>query len=110
MGFNEILTYSLIGPSDYDKVNMPAEHWLRGSSVIQNPLGEDSSVMRSTMLPSLLERLGGNYSYRNKDVKLYELDKVYLPAEAGCLPKEIKILALGHYGRDADFYSLKGYN
>ncbi len=109
MGFNEILTYSMIGPNDYDRVNMPPGHWLRNSAVIRNPLGEDSSVMRSTLLPSLMERLGANYSYRNKDVKLYELGKVYLPSESGGLPKEIKILALGLYGKDADFYTLKGY-
>jgi phenylalanyl-tRNA synthetase beta chain len=109
MGFNEILTYSLIGYTDYDKVNMPLDHKLRTCAVIQNPLGEDSSVMRTTMLPSLLECLGGNNSYRNKDVKLYELGQVYLPRDEEALPEEIKILSLGLYGKDADFYTLIGY-
>ncbi len=108
MGFSEILTYSFIGQADNDKVNMPAGHPLRRGAVIQNPLGEDSSVMRTTMLPSMMECLGRNYSYRNRDVKLFELSKVYLPEEGG-LPLEKKVLALGMYGKDADFYALKGF-
>jgi phenylalanyl-tRNA synthetase beta chain len=108
MGFNDILTYSFMGQSDNDKVMMPADHGLRNSAVILNPLGEDTSVMRTTMLPSLMECLGRNYSYRNKDVKLFELSKVYLPVGAA-LPLEKKILALGLYGQEADFFILKGY-
>lgn len=109
LGFNDILTYSFIGQSDNDLVMMPENHTLRKSAVILNPLGEDTSVMRTTMLPSVMECLGRNNSYRNKDVKLYELSQVYLPSSSTKLCDEKKVLALGLYGQDADFFTLKGY-
>ena len=109
LGFNDILTYLFIGQSDNDLVMMPENHTLRKSAVILNPLGEDTSVMRTTMLPSVMECLGRNNSYRNKDVKLYELSQVYLPSSSTKLCDEKKVLALGLYGQDADFFTLKGY-
>ncbi|NLV51333.1 MAG: phenylalanine--tRNA ligase subunit beta [Clostridiales bacterium] len=108
MGFYEMLTYSFMGQSSNDKVNMPAGHPLRRSAVIQNPLGEDSSVMRTTMLPSLLETLGRNYSYRNRDVRVYELARVYIPGAEHELADEKNTLVLGCYGEGCGFYNLKG--
>ncbi|MBO4330490.1 MAG: phenylalanine--tRNA ligase subunit beta, partial [Oscillospiraceae bacterium] len=107
MGFSEILTYSFMGQSDYDMCAMPADHPLRRSFTIQNPLGEDSSVMRTFMLPSLMQCLARNYSYRSQNVRLFDLGKVYLPGD-GELALERNTLALGAYGSDTDFYSLKG--
>ncbi len=107
LGYDEIITYSFISPACFDKISLPADSPLRGTLKILNPLGEDTSVMRTTILPSMLEILSRNFAYRNKDVRLYELGRIYLPKADG-LADEPKILALGAYGGGADFYSLKG--
>ncbi|MCR4772132.1 MAG: phenylalanine--tRNA ligase subunit beta [Oscillospiraceae bacterium] len=107
MGYSEILTYSFMGQSDYDLCGMPADHPLRRSFTIQNPLGEDSSVMRTLMLPSVMQSLARNYSYRSQNVRLFDLGKIYLPGE-GELALERNTLALGAYGDGMDFYALKG--
>ena len=107
LGYDEIITYSFISPSYYDKIRMPADSPLRKSLKILNPLGEDTSIMRTTILPSMLEIITRNYNYRNKAVRLYELGKIYLPREDG-LADEPKILSLGAYGDGMDFFTLKG--
>ncbi len=107
-GYDEIITYSFISPTWYDKLNWPADHPGRKSFKILNPLGEDTSIMRTTTLPSMLDILVRNYNYRNKDVRLYELGKVYLPGGEDGLAVESKRLTLGAYGSDMDFYALKG--
>ena len=105
MGYSEIITYSFISPAYYDKIRLPADSPLRNSITILNPLGEDTSIMRTTVLPSMLEILARNYNYRNKSVQLYELGRTYFSREDG-LANEPKILALGAY--DSDFFALKG--
>ncbi len=107
-GYSEIITYSFISPSAYDKIGWPADEPLRESMRILNPLGEDTSIMRTTALPSMLEVLQRNYNYRNRDVKLYELGKVYLPGGADGLAVEPKFLTLGGYGAGMDFFAVKG--
>jgi len=107
LGYDEIITYSFISPSYYDKIRMPKDSPLRRSLKILNPLGEDTSIMRTTILPSMLEIITRNYNYRNKSVRLYELGKIYLPREDG-LADEPKMLALGAYGDGVDFFSFKG--
>ena len=107
LGYDEIITYSFISPSYYDKIRMPKDSPLRRSLKILNPLGEDTSIMRTTILPSMLEIITRNYNYRNKSVRLYELGKIYLPREDG-LADEPKILSLGAYGDGMDFFTLKG--
>ncbi len=108
MGYSEIMTYSFISPSAYDKVRLASGDPRRKAVTILNPLGEDTSSMRTTALPSMLETLGRNYSYRNKTAKLYELATVYAPAQDGILADESTVISLGTYGGDADFFSLKG--
>ena len=107
LGFNEIITYSFISPSYYDKIRMPEKSALRDSLKILNPLGEDTSIMRTTVLPSMLEILTRNYNYRNPTVKLYELGKVYFKRPDG-MADEPKMLCLGAYGADMDFFAIKG--
>ncbi|MDR2356576.1 MAG: phenylalanine--tRNA ligase subunit beta [Oscillospiraceae bacterium] len=106
MGYFEIYTYSFIGHSDYDRVNMPPDAPQRRSVTILNPLGEDRSVMRTTPLPSMLESLRRNKAARNENARLYEAARVYRPGGA-VLPDERVILTLGAYG-DIDFYAVKG--
>ena len=107
LGYDEIITYSFISPTYYDKIRMPKDSPLRNSLKILNPLGEDTSIMRTTILPSMLEIVARNYSYRNKSARLYELGKIYLPREDG-LADEPKSLSLGAYGDGVDFFAFKG--
>jgi phenylalanyl-tRNA synthetase beta chain len=108
LGFSEIYTYSFISPSAADLLRWPADSALRQNVRILNPLGEDTSVMRTTTLHSMLETLARNKSYRNKKAKLYELAKIYLPVEGQTLPNEPKVLTLGTYGANETFFTLKG--
>ena len=64
--------------------------------------------MRTTTLPSMLDILTRNYNYRNKSARLYELARVYLPGGEDGLANESKVLTLGAYGEDMDFYAMKG--
>ena len=108
MGYNEILTYSFGSPTMFDMIRLPESSPLRNCIRILNPLGEDTSVMRTTSLPCMLETLARNYAHRNKAAKLYELAKIYLPVEGEDLPKEDVVLTMGTYGEGEDFFSLKG--
>ena len=108
MGYSEIITYSFVSPAVFDQIRIPADSVLRSTLKIQNPLGEDTSVMRTTALPSMLDILSRNSAYHNKTVKLYELAKIYLPKEDSPLPAEPKILVLGSYGPNYNFFTLKG--
>jgi phenylalanyl-tRNA synthetase beta chain len=108
MGFDEILTYSFGSRSVWDKMRLGADSPLRDAFVIQNPLGEDTSVMRTTPMPSMLQTLALNQSRRNTAAKLYELETVYPPAGDGPLADEYLWLTLGEYGEGCDFFQLKG--
>ena len=108
LGASEIMTYSFISPKYYDKIRMPADCPLRRSVVISNPLGEDTGIMRTTALPSMLEVLARNYNNRNASACLYELATEYLPTEEGKLPDERVTLICGMYGGGADFFTAKG--
>ena len=108
LGYSEIITYSFVSPAIFDQIRLPAESPLRNAMRIQNPLGEDTSIMRTIALPSMLEILSRNNAYHNKSVKLYELAKIYLPVEGQALPDEPRMLLLGTYGADETFFTLKG--
>ena len=108
LGYSEIITYSFVSPSIFDQIRLPADSALRNVLRIQNPLGEDTSIMRTIALPSMLDILSRNNAYHNKAAKLYELAKIYLPVEGEVLPQEPKMLVLGTYGAGENFFSLKG--
>ena len=108
LGYSEIITYSFVSPAIFDQIRLPADSPLRNAMRIQNPLGEDTSIMRTIALPSMLEILSRNNAYHNKSVKLYELAKIYLPLEGQILPEEPKMLLLGTYGANETFFTLKG--
>ena len=108
MGYSEIITYSFVSPGIFDNIRIPADSPLRNALKIKNPLGEDTSIMRTIAVPSMLEILGRNSNYHNKSVKLYELAKIYLPVEGQVLPEEPKMLVLGTYGPNVSFFTLKG--
>ena len=107
MGANQIQTFSFISPKYYDKIRLSKDSALRNSVVISNPLGEDTSVMRTTSLPSMLEIIARNYNYNNEDVRLFEIATVYIPTTPETLPNENKTVSIGMYG-SCDFFTLKG--
>ncbi len=108
LGYSEIITYSFVSPAVFDQIRLPGDNPLRNALKIQNPLGEDTSIMRTVALPSMLEILSRNNACHNKSAKLYELAKVYLPQEGQTLPMEPKMLVLGTYGAQESFFTLKG--
>ena len=108
LGYSEILTYSFVSPSIFDQIRLPEDSSLRNAMRIQNPLGEDASIMRTVALPSMLAILARNNAYHNDAVKLYELAKVYLPKPGQILPDEPKHLVLGTYGEHEDYFKMTG--
>ncbi len=112
MGMDEINTFSFISPRYYDKIRLPSDSPLRHSLKILNPLGEDTSVMRTTAIASMLETLAYNYNMKNKNVHLFEIATVYNPVEGETLPSEPKTLAISFFDdtlKGAEgFYKMKG--
>lgn len=107
MGIWESATFSFISPKFYDMIRMPENDSRRSSVVISNPLGEDTSIMRTTAIPSILDVLSHNQNHKNESAAMYELATVYIPTSKDTLPIENKSLVIGSYGK-GDFYSLKG--
>jgi phenylalanyl-tRNA synthetase beta chain len=109
-GFNEIMSYSFIGPNYYNKICLPEDSPLRNSVRILNPLGEETSIMRTTALPSMLETLSRNYRNHNLIAKLYELARVYFPTDReDGLAREEQVVSMGAYAPLMDFFVFKGY-
>lgn len=108
-GFSQAMTYSFESPKVFDKLKIAADSALRKTVVISNPLGEDFSIMRTLPLNGMLTSLATNYNRRNKNVKLYEIATIYIPAEnpAEELPTEKNEFVLGSFG-EGDFYTMKG--
>ncbi len=108
LGMDEIITYSFISPAYYDKIRWSPDDPRRDSLRILNPLGEDTSIMRTTILPSMLEILTRNYNYRNKAASLYEIGRIYRKRDDG-MADEPRIVSLGAYGPQMSFFVLKGW-
>ncbi|MCM1178838.1 MAG: phenylalanine--tRNA ligase subunit beta [Clostridium sp.] len=108
-GFSGGMTYSFESPKVFDKLLLPQDAVERNAIVIQNPLGEDFSIMRTVSLNGMLTSLATNYNRRNKSVRLYELGNIYIPKSLPLeeLPDEKMRLTMGMYG-DGDFFTLKG--
>ncbi|MGN0655466.1 MAG: phenylalanine--tRNA ligase subunit beta [Ruminiclostridium sp.] len=106
-GCLETMTFSFISPKSYDKIRLPEEQ--KRSVVLTNPLGEDTSVMRTSMIPSMTELIVRNINNRNLGGRFFELGRIYLPMESvDELPVERDVLCVGAYGPDEDFFTLKG--
>ena len=106
-GLNEICTYTFTGPAIFDKLLIPENSDLRNCVTITNPLGEDTSIMRTTSVASMLSALSYNYNHQNSAAKLFEIATIYIPTQKGQLPNEPEIITLGMYG-NVDFFDLKG--
>ena len=107
-GMYEIYTFTFIGENEFDKLNLSKESPFRNAVKIRNPLGEDTSIMRTTMLASMLETISYNYNRKNEEARLFEISKTYIPTQKGQLPNEPEKLAIGMYGKGMDFFDLKG--
>lgn len=106
-GCLETMTFSFISPKNYEKLRIREEE--RRSVALLNPLGEDTSVMRTTMLPSMTELIVRNINNRNSGGRFFEIGRRYLPKEtADELPEERDSLCIGLYGADENFFTLKG--
>lgn len=108
MGYYQVMTYSFTSPLSFDRIRLPGDSPLRRVFTIQNPLGEDTSVMRTTSLPSMMEVLTWNFNKRNVNVRLYEMATVYKPVDGQELADERMVLTLGAYGHMSDFFGVKG--
>lgn len=109
VGLNEITTYSFISPKQYDKLNIAEDSMKRKYVGIRNPLGEDFSVMRTTLIGNMLEVMTRNYKYGVDKAWAYEIGSTFTPKELPVkeLPYENRTLSIGMYG-SSDFYTLKG--
>lgn len=109
IGFNEILTYSFVSPKSIDKINLGEESIKRNFVRLLNPLGDETSVMRTSLLPNMMEVLARNLNHRVEGVRAFEIGSIFIPSnqEDEKLPHEIANLVIGVYG-DEDFFTLKG--
>jgi len=118
-GFSEVINYSFGAPGALEKIRLPADDARRRAVHILNPLNEEQSVMRTTLVASLLETTARNLAYRSRDLRIFELRPVFHPKQADELPSERQHLAVVLCGRrapegwsqpaeGADFYDLKG--
>ena len=120
-GFNEIITYSFISPEALQTLLLPADDHRLQAIPLHNPLSEEQSVMRTTLLPGLLKTMQDNFYHREMDQLLFEIGAVYLPQRLPLqeLPRERLRLSLGATGqlpppnwhtapRPAGFFEVKG--
>ncbi|MPM64982.1 Phenylalanine--tRNA ligase beta subunit [bioreactor metagenome] len=105
-GLNEILTYSFVSPRGVDKINLPENDEKRNFVKIMNPLGEETSVMRTTLIPNMLNVLATNVSHKVEEAYAFECGNTFTPQNG--LPVETKKYCIGMYGKEVDFFSLKG--
>ena len=108
LGFNEVMTYSFISPKAYDKLNLPENAPERSYIKLTNPLGEDYSTMRTTLMSNMMELLYRNEKRGIEEVLAYEIGSVFIPKSLPVveLPEEKQVLSIGFYG-NRDFYFLK---
>lgn len=118
-GCNETISYSFISPTLFDALLLPRQDERRNTLAILNPLSEDQSVMRTSLVPSLLQTVARNLNYRLLDLRLFELRPVFRPRQGEELPVEKYRLVAALCGRRApegwaqsaelvDFFDLKG--
>ena len=107
-GFSEMYSFAFISPEDFEKCKLDSTKAIK----IKNPLGEDYSLMRTSMMPTVLQSITTNYNKKNKEVSLFEIGKTYTDEqgniEKGEIPTETEKIAFATYGKNADFYIIKG--
>lgn len=109
-GVNEIKTYSFSNDRILDGIGIEEDSWERNLVRIINPMGEETSAMRTLLTPGMLEVLGRNYARNVEKVRAYEIGLTYMNnlIDDKALPLESYNLSIGLYGKDEDFFTLKG--
>lgn len=112
-GLSEIYTYGFMNKKDLEKANISDDNDLMNFVIpVKNPLSEDFNIMRVTTIPSMMNIISTNINKKNENVGLFELGKTYKNIdgniEKGEVAQEDKILTIGMYGNNVDFFSLKG--
>ncbi|MDR5659593.1 phenylalanine--tRNA ligase subunit beta [Serpentinicella sp. ANB-PHB4] len=109
MGINEVLTYSFISPKGVDKIKLGENDIKRNFVKLINPLGDETSVMRTTILPNIMEVMERNYNRKVEAASAFEIGRVFIPQpdKKKKLPLELKRLVMGMYG-EVDFFTIKG--
>ncbi len=118
-GLTEVFTLSLFHPRELDRIRIPPDHPLRQAPKLLNPLTEEHTHLRTTLIPSLLEVLRTNRARGNRDVHIFEIGRVYFQTEGGW--EERKAVGIARMGRvvlgrwnlpeevvETTFYHLKG--
>lgn len=110
LGFNEIMTYSFISEKIYDQLQIPANDHKRNVIRLMNPLGEDFSIMRTTLLGNMLKVVSRNMNRGVKDIAAFELGNLFFPKALPVteLPEEKMSIAMAQVGGGVDFYQMKG--
>lgn len=110
LGANEIQTYSFVSPKGVDNVRIDEDSWERAFVRILNPLGEDTSVMRTILLPGMMDVLARNYKRNIEEVRAFEIGNTFMVnlLNEKALPTETDSMSIGFYGKDEDFFTLKG--
>lgn len=108
-GLFEVFTYSFVSPGVFNKINLKAESPLRNAIKLINPLGEEQSIMRTTLIPNIMDVIARNYNRKIEEGQFFELSKVYLTEKLPLtdLAEEREVLTIGMYG-NIDFFDLKG--
>lgn len=107
LGFSQSISYSFYSPKSFDKMNLDKDSELRNAITIRNPLGEDYSVMRTTMIPSMIEALCRNNSYSNAEACIFDIGKTYSKGRDEKI-LENNVLTVGMYGKNFDYFTIKG--
>lgn len=109
MGLMEIMTYSFISPKSLDKTCSNEESYMMNYIKLLNPLGEDFSVMRTTLITNMLDAISRNNNRGNYDLKFFEVGNTFVPKALPVteLPEERSKLCIGMYG-DYNFFNVKG--
>jgi len=107
-GLHEVLTYSFVSPKSVSKISIPKDSPLQDTILLKNPLGEETSAMRTTLLPSMLDVLERNYKKGNAKMKAFEIGRTFWKNQQEKMPMEKSKLVIGAYGEEEDFYSIKG--
>ena len=109
-GANEITTYSFISSSALDTLRLAADDKRRDAIKLINPLGDEYSVLRTQLITSMLTVLATNINRKITEGRFFELGKLFIPKSLPLTeqPIEAPALSIGIYGKDEDFFTLKG--
>lgn len=110
MGLNEVLTYSFVSPKTHDMINLPEDSEERNVMKLMNPLGEEYSIMRRSIVPNMMDVIKRNFNRKKENFRAFELGNTFIPKEIPVtqLPTEKKSLVMAMYGKGNDFFALKG--